>query len=699
MKKVLLLILPLLWIAGAVGQTTPCWYDSLRLSLFVTNPKAQQDEDLFYYRLNKWRNKNTLNLYPTPMPANCGGCLQILPTCFKAKFIIPVVIHVVHRSVDNTIGIGSNISVNQIQNQLDALNRYFANYDNTNPKSTNTGIQFCLAPVGSNNDGIIRISDTTIGQTVTNHKMSDFKKLMDLKPVYLAYEDYLHIYIVNDLVDPSGQHSGVQGYATFPGTTPQGIIIRYKRFGDSSTCVGCKIDYNAQGKVLVHEVGHYLGIQHPFEDSCSGITNATCATQGDKCCDVPPVGFANHGCSNPAPNSCNETPTDLPDMIENYMDYTNDFCRNTFTKNQTEIMHFTLLTSRARLVSTDNINAINLACCSFSAKFSASNNILCKSDSVKFTAFKYSGQATIYKWTIKRGDTVKYTTSSSSYKFTWKPPTYYAKYKVILKVIISGDSAVDSTSDMVQVINCGLPVKSTQGNWYFGEFAGLRFMQNAIIPDPRPSKNPKTINTGEGCISVSDSLGNLLFYGGGIKWEAETGCPIFDQNHDQASVKNTIKYIPPGSGTSTQGIVSFPNPANRAQYLIFTNESNTEPTKLYLTVFDTTEGAYGKLLQTNFASGINTFPNFTKSSYLLSPFPNILDTTCLVNEQLAAVSQCNGKDYWLLTVTDSISDITNHIRHLTSYNVKSPTNILATGRKNINHLRLRGQSRCLQMEA
>ena len=65
-------------------------------------------------------------------------------------------------------------------------------------------------------------------------------------------------------------------------------------------------------------------MKHTFQNGCSG---------GDNCPDTPPVANANTGC-NINQNSCTFENPDLPDMVENYMDYTDDNCRNTFTLNQ-----------------------------------------------------------------------------------------------------------------------------------------------------------------------------------------------------------------------------------------------------------------------------------------------------------------------------------------------------------------------------
>lgn len=90
-------------------------------------------------------------------------------------------------------------------------------------------------------------------------------------------------------------------------------------------------------------------------------------------------------------------------------------------------------------------------------------------------------------------------------------------------------------------------------NWYFGEGAGLRF-------NPDGSVAPLTdgqVQTFEGCATISDKLGNLLFYTDGIV--------IYDRNHD--IMQNGDGLF--GDPSSTQSAIIVPNPEDPNIYYVF----------------------------------------------------------------------------------------------------------------------------------
>ncbi len=106
-----------------------------------------------------------------------------------------------------------------------------------------------------------------------------------------------------------------------------GVLLRY------STLPGGAESRNNRGKVLVHEVGHWLGLFHTFEppraDRASSSTNNGCRGKGDRVGDTPAERVPHYICR--ATDSC---PQPGLDPIHNFMNYTDDGCTRSFTAAQ-----------------------------------------------------------------------------------------------------------------------------------------------------------------------------------------------------------------------------------------------------------------------------------------------------------------------------------------------------------------------------
>ena len=145
---------------------------------------------------------------------------------------------------------------------------------------------------------------------------SKFKSTLAKSP-----DQYLNIYTN----DAGGQ--GVLGYAYLPpdaaGTSADGVVMKHESIGGRNNGYG---NYN-HGRTLVHEVGHYLGLHHTFNDN---VCDNTYTTQ-DLIVDTPPQSAADYGTE--ASSACGVT-----SAIENYMNYSDDVALNTFTAEQTNRM-------------------------------------------------------------------------------------------------------------------------------------------------------------------------------------------------------------------------------------------------------------------------------------------------------------------------------------------------------------------------
>ncbi|MEM9847504.1 MAG: M43 family zinc metalloprotease [Bacteroidota bacterium] len=289
----------------------------------------------------------------------------------SADFQIPVVVHILHLSEDNIPSFGSsNPTDEQINLAMQHLNDAFANTgdyagdghganDSDNPdaaalKSVNIGISFCLAQrdiFDRPTNGIFRYANDEFADLDSETEDDAMKRWVTEQnnnafPTYA----YANVYLVDQICDSSEEDDGcgIAGYAYLAGAHGlpfDGIVNEAFWFGTSARA----------STVHIHEFGHYFDLYHTFDGGC---TNEDCLGQGDFICDTPPDDSTVPVACGAADNSCNTDTqsgpftTDQDDLYENYMDYSNSTCNNTFTQGQKDRMRLALTGIRASLLDS-----------------------------------------------------------------------------------------------------------------------------------------------------------------------------------------------------------------------------------------------------------------------------------------------------------------------------------------------------------
>ncbi len=158
-------------------------------------------------------------------------------------------------------------------------------------------------------------------------------------------------------------------------------------------------------------------------------------------------------------------------------------------------------------------------------------------------------------------------------------------------------------------------------NWYFGVNAGLDFNGGAPV-----ALTNGQLNTIEGCSSISDFNGNLLFYTDGIT--------VWNRNHT---------VMPNGTGlsghpSSTQSGIIVPSPASPDIYYVFTVDEAGNAKGLQYNIIDLTQdGGLGDVI--------------TKNVLLETP----------VTEKLTAISHANGTDIWVVAHRYGSNDFISYL--------------------------------------
>lgn len=154
-------------------------------------------------------------------------------------------------------------------------------------------------------------------------------------------------------------------------------------------------------------------------------------------------------------------------------------------------------------------------------------------------------------------------------------------------------------------------------HWYFGVNAGLDFSSGSpvVVYDG-------ILETGEGCASISDPDGNLLFY--------TDGRFVYNRNHN--TMPNGVALL--GDSSSTQSAIIVPYPGQINLYYIFTVGADDGA----LPGSTTNEGFNYYIVDMNLDGGLGDI--------LLDESSNLMDLT---SEKVTAVAHANNQSFWIIT--------------------------------------------------
>lgn len=363
---------------------------------------------------------------------------------FKAQdeiLRVPIVVHVIYNTPEE------NLSDAVIQRQIEILNRDYRRQNSDaadtravfQPVAADAGIEFFLAtadPDGNPTTGITRTPTDVenfsgidiqalmqalqeCGVTDPNDMNQllqalpclmqsgfDFASLLNMQSGLDQMKDdatggkdpwptdrYLNIWVC----DLGG---AILGFAYPPAEAPNwpagsagtaqtdGVVIHYQVLSDNNPTTPPQFNGVVdRGRTCVHEVGHYLGLRHIWGD-------ADCS-EDDGLADTPDADAASQQTCDYNKNTCNESP-EVPDMIENYMDYSDEDCMNMFTADQVAIMRAMLLGPRSTLLAPIDIEVPNAA-------FSANTTTAVVGQEVVFTDQSTGG--TEWFWDFGDGTT------------------------------------------------------------------------------------------------------------------------------------------------------------------------------------------------------------------------------------------------------------------------------------------------------
>ncbi|WP_247233851.1 M43 family zinc metalloprotease [Telluribacter sp. SYSU D00476] len=374
---------------------------------------------------------------------------------------IPIIVHIVHSG--EAVGQGRNLSVARIQAQIETLNEDFRRAPgtpgfNNDPRGADIEIEFCLSRFDQQGRPMAEPGINRINGNRANWTRDDIENL--LKPSSIWDPDrYYNIWVVDFASSESlvgyAQFPSQSGLPGIPNNSPRntdGVVMRYQSFGNvlKGNFGNMPAPYN-QGRTLTHETGHWLGLRHIWGDANCG---------NDFVDDTPPQASESRGC--PVGRvSCGNV-----NMVQNYMDYSDDACMNIFTQDQKRRMRAVMEMSPRRNTLTRSNLCGTMVAGPPRANFRAETQQILLGGQVQFYDLSINFP-TSWEWTFEGGTPV--TTNQQNPIVTYNQP---GRFRV--KLVVRNSLGVDSLirENYIEVLNVGLCADLTN-------FSGTR----TLIPD------------------------------------------------------------------------------------------------------------------------------------------------------------------------------------------------------------------------
>jgi len=524
---------------------------------------------------------------------------------------IPVVVHVIHSG--QNLGVAPNIVDEQVISQITVMNNDFRRLlgtpgYNTNAVGADTQIQFALAKVDPNGNPTNGINRVNLCQA--EWSQDDINSFVKPETIWDPTQ-YMNMWSVNFSDTTLLGYAQFPSGSTLPGLPPggegytDGVVANYATFGSSDYDTNGTFLLSApydKGRTMTHEVGHFLGLRHIWGDTTSCVVNATDSNK-DYCLDTPAAAAPNYSCNIPV-NSCPSSPGN--DMVENYMDYSEDTCMNIFTVDQTARINAVMNNSPRRLDLKTSTRDAAIPLFSNDAEVKLERECVtvnCSSSTAQNVKVSLYNRGT----NTLTSAVITYGVNGSSQTFNWTGSLAQDKYQIVTLPVAASTlggqmninvTAVNGVTDQrtsnsnITVNYLGAPVRSdvnvvfnlqldqygSETTWALKNSAGTTVYSGGPYID---SVNPAlqtfnwTLNPSE-CytLTVNDSFGDGMYpYGGHYNVKNQSGAILISGSHFALTQDRFLKVQVLGTNETVKEIFGiYPNPAD--EVLNITKVSN-----------------------------------------------------------------------------------------------------------------------------